>query len=184
MSVIAIFQHLAGLTAYHRWGRDHTVPFPTADTNNEHGETPPTQRLASDGWPPSVVAVAVVQVIGSLPILYFCGINLWGDAWVTHELWSSPIGLLVLGLPFLFSLVAVVTAVGLLRLRGWARRATLWLATLPLAGCALFLILYSSRPYDILRPIAKILIWILAAISIWWWVLFTRSSVRSRFRQD
>ena len=92
--------------------------------------------------------------------------------------------LVVLGLPFLFSLVAVVTAVGLLRLREWARRTTLWLATLPLAGCALFLILYHPSPYDILRPIAKILLWILAAISIWWWVLVTRSSVRSQFRRD
>jgi hypothetical protein len=126
----------------------------------------------------------VVQVIGSLSILYFCGINLWGAGWVTHAVWSSQILLLVLGLPFLFSLVAVVTAVGLLGLREWARRATLWLATLPLAGCAVFLVLYPSQPYDILRPIAKILLGILAAISIWWWVLFTRNSVRSQFRRD
>jgi hypothetical protein len=157
------------------------VSFPTADTDHEYGKMSAQRPV---GLTASVVAVATVQVIGSLPILYVLGINLWLTGWVTHELWRSPLELVVLGLPFVFSLVAVVTAVGLLRLRGWARISTLCLATLPFAACAVFVALYPPRTYDILRPIAKIVLWILAPISIWWWVLFTRSSVRSQFRRD
>jgi hypothetical protein len=141
-------------------------------------------KLCPKGPPPSVTAAAVVQFIGSLPILYVCGISLWGTVWVTHELASSPILLVLLGFPFLFSLVAVVASVGLLRLREWARRTTLWLATLPLSGCALFLILYHPDPFDIVLPIARISLGVLAAISTWWWVLFTLNSVRSQFRRD
>lgn len=136
------------------------------------------------GPPPSVIWVAVVQLLGSLPLLYFCGINLWGAAFITHEITHSPLLLVVLGLPFLFSLIAVVTSVGILRLTEWARRATLCLASFPICSCALFLILHHPQPYDILRPIAEILMGILAAISIWWWALFTRNSVRSQFGRN
>src|ERR1700688_281002 len=44
------------------------------------------QQPASDGPPPSVITVAAVQFLGSLPFLYVCGIALWGvgkesDTW-------------------------------------------------------------------------------------------------------
>jgi hypothetical protein len=151
------------------------------------------QELDAHGPPPSIIAVAAVQFLGSLPFLYVCGIALWGTIWVTHELANSPTVLIVVfGLPFLFSLMAVVTSIGLLRLREWARRATLCLATLPVSGCALFLILYHSRdvygaPFavrDITHPVGKVLLAILIPVSIWWWVLFTRNTVRSQFRRD
>jgi hypothetical protein len=93
--------------------------------------------------------------------------------------------LIFLGLPFLFSLVAVASSIGLLHLRGWARTMTLCLATLPVASCVLDLILDHPRP-DVIEiiPIAKILFAILAPVSIWWWALFTRPSVRSQFRVE
>jgi hypothetical protein len=152
---------------------------------------PSMQRPASDGPPPSVFTVAVVQFFGSLPFLYFCGINLWGVVRVTHEYKHSPMLVVVFGLPILFSVIALVTSVGLLRLCEWARRTTLCLATLPVAGCALFLILHHPRdsygtPFavrDVSRVIAKVLLLILTPISIWWWVLFTRNTVRSQFRR-
>jgi hypothetical protein len=103
------------------------------------------QRLASDKTPPSVFTVAVVQFVGSLPFLYFCGINLWGVVRFTHEFEHSPMLLVVFGLPFLFSLIALVTSVGLFRLCEWARRTTLCLATVPVAGCAIFLILHQPN---------------------------------------
>ena len=109
------------------------------------------QELDGHGPPPSIVAVAAVQFLGSLPFLYVCGTTLWGAVWVTHELANSPMLIVVLGLPILFSLIAVVTSIGLLRLREWARRATLYLATLPVSGCAFFLILY--HPRDVYRAI-------------------------------
>ena len=150
------------------------------------------QELDGHGPPPSIVAVAVVQFLGSLPFLYVCGTTLWGAVWVTHELAKSPMLIVVLGLPILFSLMAVVTSIGLLRLREWARRATLYLATLPVSGCAFFLILYHPRdvygaPFavrDISHLVGKILLAILIPVSIWWWVLFTRNTVRSQFRRD
>lgn len=142
--------------------------------------------------PPSIIAVAVVQLIGSLPFLCVCGISLGGAVWVTHEVAARPILFVVLGLPFLFSLVAAISSIGLLRLHEWARITSLCLATLSLCGCVLFLIFYHPQaayghgtiddPYDIGRPIAKILLAILTAVSIWWWFLFTRPSVRRRFR--
>jgi hypothetical protein len=150
------------------------------------------QDLDGHGPPPAIVAVAVVQFLGSLPFLYICGITLWGAVWVTHELAESPMLVVILGLPFLFSLVAVVTSIGLIRLREWARRATLYLATLPVSGCALFLILYHPRdsygtPFavrDISHLVGKVLLAILIPVSIWWWVLLTQNSMRSQFRRD
>jgi hypothetical protein len=111
------------------------------ETDDMQNESPSVQKLDGQGLPASVVAVAAVQFLGSLPLLYVCGIALWGTVWETHDFANWPMLAIVLGLPFLFSLVAVVTSIGLLRLREWARRATLYLATLPVSGCALFLIL-------------------------------------------
>jgi len=150
------------------------------------------QGLDGHGPPQSIVAVATVQFLGSLPFLYICGTTLWGAVWVTHELPNSPMLVVVLGFPFLFSLLAVATSIGLLRLREWARRATLCLATLPVSGCALFLILYHpldvySAPFavrDISHLVGKVLLAIFIPVSIWWWVLFTRNTVRSQFRRE
>jgi hypothetical protein len=92
--------------------------------------------------------------------------------------------LIFLVLPFLFSLVAVASSIGLLRLHGWARTMTLCLATLPVASCVLDLIFdHPPGQWEII-PIAKILFAILAPVSIWWWALFTRPSVRSQFRVE
>jgi hypothetical protein len=155
---------------------------------NHHGSTNP--RPPGPSAP--IIVVALVQFLGSLPFLYLCGIVLWLTIWVNHELANSPTVLIVVfGLPFLFSLTAVVTSIGLLRLREWARRATLYLATLPVSACALFLILYHpprdvyGAPFavrDITHPVGKILLAILIPVSIWWWVLFTGPSVKAQFQ--
>ena len=169
------------------WGSSPT------QTESMHQESSSVQELDAHGPPSSIIAVAAVQFLGSLPFLYLCGIPLWGAVWVTHEIANSPILIVVLGLPFLFSLMAVVTSIGLLRLREWARRMTLYLATLPVFGCALFLILYHppqdvyGAPFavrDISHLVGKVLLAILIPVSIWWWVLFTRNKVRSQFRRD
>jgi hypothetical protein len=110
---------------------------------------------------------------------------------VTYEFEHSPMLFVVFGFPFLFSVIALVTSVGLFRLCEWARRMILRLATLPVAGSALFLILHHPQdsygtPFavrDVSRVIAKVLLLILIPISIWWWVLFTHNTVRSQFRR-
>jgi hypothetical protein len=155
-------------------------------------ENSSVQRLGGRGLPPSIVAVAAIQFLGALPFLYVCGIALWGTIWVTHEFAKSQRLVVVPGLPFLFSLMAVVTSVGLLRLRDWARRATLYLATLPVCACALFLILDHPQdsygtpfaPRDVSHLVGTVLLAIMTPVSIWWWVLFTRDTVRSQFRRE
>jgi hypothetical protein len=105
------------------------------------------QQPASHGPSSSVITVAVVQFLGSLPFLYVCGIPFWGTVLDTHD-FSKPAALIVVfGLPFLFGLIAVATSIGLVFLREWARKATLFLATAPVLGCALLLIL---RPPSVL----------------------------------
>lgn len=142
-------------------------------------------RVAENETAPSlsIILVALFQLAGSLPILFLCGIGLWQAIWVTHEIRSSPILVVVLGFPFAFACVGVVTAIGLFGLRGWARQATLYLATLQVFGCAVFLFRYQPPAFDIVRPIATILLVILIVVSIWWWVLFTSKSVRSQFER-
>jgi len=135
---------------------------------------------------PSVIAVAVVQSLGSVPFLCICGYYLWETVWFSpHDFARVPMRYLIyLGLPFLFSLVAAASSIGLLRLRGWARTMTLCLATLPVSSCVLDVIL-DHRPGEwVIFPVAKILLAILAPVSIWWWALFTRPSVRSQFRVE
>jgi hypothetical protein len=152
------------------------------------------QELRDRGPSPSILAVAAVQFLGSLPFLFVCGIGLWGSIWRTHEIGHSPILGVELGLPFLFSLVAVITSVGLLKLREWARITSLVLATVPAFGCVLFLILYHppqvpylkttiDAPYDIARPVARLFLAILAAVGVWWWLVFTRATVSNQFRR-
>ena len=138
---------------------------------------------------PSVIAVAVFQFLGSVPVLCISGYYLWGTVWFTpHEFARLPTRIFVryfvfLVLPFLFSLVGAASSIGLLRLRGWARTLTLCLATLPISSYVLDLIFDHPLPgeFDIL-PVPQIFVAISVPVSIWWWVLFTRPSVRSQFR--
>jgi len=158
------------------------------------------QQLASHGPSPSVITVAVVQFLGSLPFLYVCGIALWGTVMVTHDVANPAALIVVFGFPVLFGLMAVATSIGLVFLREWARKATIFLAAAPVLGCALLLVL---RPPSILpraKPNEQLalmtvgsgllfdiylsLFLILIPISVWWLILFTRTSVRSQFRRN
>ena len=155
------------------------------ETDDMPQERSALQELDRHGPTPSIVAVVVVQILGSLPFLYVCGIGLWGTIWTTHDFLSWRLLVVVMGLPFLFSCVAVVTSIGLLRLREWARRATLYLATLPVSGCALFLILYHpldvyGAPFavrDITHVVGKVLLAILIPVSIWWYAIAHEVSI-------
>lgn len=97
---------------------------------------------------------------------------------------------IAIGVPLCLSLSGVVTGIGLLGLRNWARITTLSMATLPVCGCALFLGLYHPRNIqgaifvvgDLLPTIAWAFLAVLLPVSVWWWLLFTRKTVRSRFR--
>ena len=86
------------------------------------------------------------------------------------------------GAPICLSLLGVVTGRGLLRMRNWARRVTLYMATVPVCICGVLLKLDKGGPLDFLPVFVWPVFVILLPVSIWWWVLFTRKGVRSQFR--
>lgn len=144
---------------------------------------PATQQPPDRELPPSIIAVALVEGLGALPFLCLSGIVLMDLFHSAQSAWQPRV-LYAFGLSFLFGLAAAASAIGLLFLREWARITTLYLATLPFFACSLFVMLYEPVRNDPFLPFAKILLAILVPVSIWWWILFTRPSVRSQFHRN
>jgi hypothetical protein len=152
----------------------------------------------------SIIAAAAVQLLAGCAILFVCGSLLAQEIYAYHfraELLRhifSPSDICFLILPIGFALLSIVTAIGLLRVRAWARKSTIFLSTVPVLGCALLVLLRPpwvfppSQPdeqYAILTigsgfglAIYEVLLVILIPVSIWWLVLFTRASVKAQFR--
>jgi hypothetical protein len=145
----------------------------------------------------SIKAVAAVQFLGSLAILLVPVLLLTDEIrlhrWSPRTYQPKPAVFydLYVALPICLSLFGVATSIGLVRLREWARRVTLYFPAVSLLLCALWLILHHPRPLgdalfvagDFTNAFAAILLVNLAPISLWWWILLTRESVRSQFRQ-
>jgi len=153
-----------------------------------------------------IVVVAGIQFVVSALVWIPSALLLYDDAIMYHRYSAAaaaPNALFILptrsheyyvvaiGVPLCLSLLGVVTGRGLLRMRNWARRITLYMATVPVCGCALFLRLYHSKPVpegaifvigDFLPLIAWAFLVVLLPVSVWWWILFTRTTVRSQFR--
>jgi Sec-independent protein secretion pathway component TatC len=156
--------------------------------------------------PPQIVAVAVVQFAVSALVWAPSGLLLSDDAIMYHRyaaaaaaphsiillpIRSHEYYALVIGVPLCLSLLGAVTGRGLLRMRNWARRTTLYMATVPVCGGALFLRLYHAKSVpegaifvigDFTPVIVGVLLVVLFPVSVWWWMLLTRKTVRSRFR--
>jgi hypothetical protein len=152
----------------------------------------------------SIIAVAAVQFLGSLtalvpPGLYFVASIQSHRLFPTlnRESLAPAVYAVYVGVPICFGLLGIVGSIGLLRLREWARRITLLLSTVPLAGCALLIVL---RPSSVFPPdpgqgaifaigaglyflAFELLLVIMIPIGLWWWILFTRESVLFRFRE-
>lgn len=99
-------------------------------------------------------------------------------------------------LPGIFSLLGLAAAPGLLRLREWARRTTLFLATVPVALYSLLVIL---RPAFLFPPdvqsalliigdlgyaVCVYSLVVLVPTSVWCLAVLTRADVRAQFRRD
>jgi hypothetical protein len=162
---------------------------------------------ATLGTSPQIAFVAGIQFVVSAFVWVPSAITLYDDAIIYHRYSAAaaaPHALIrlqthshqyyavLIGVPLCLSLLGVVTGRGLLRMRNWARRATLYMATVPVCGCILFLRLYKPKPIaegaifvvgDLLPAIACALLVVLLPVSVWWWILFTRKTVRSRFLQ-
>lgn len=151
--------------------------------------------------PASVVAVAAVQFLGSLPFLFVSGGTLWAVVRGyrlyphSHQVLTPAFWVVYIAVPICLSLLALVSSIGLLRQREWARRITLFLSVIPVSGCLLLVIL---RPPSVFPPdsgqgallavgggiyllMFVYLLVVLVPVSVWWLVLFSRESVRSQF---
>jgi uncharacterized membrane protein len=78
--------------------------------------------------------------------------------------------------------VCVVSATGLLMRLRWARWLTLILATVPLCAVVVEKTIYKRHPgFDFTPGLLTDAIWALVPISLWWWLVFTRESVKAQF---
>ena len=84
------------------------------------------------------------------------------------------------------SLVAaiwIINSFGLLRLRNWSRWLSLLLTSAAALAGLLGVLLYKRQFGIDFEPALFFLLLVLSVpTSIWWWILFTRESVRNQFR--
>lgn len=149
--------------------------------------------------PGGIVLVAIVQFVVSALIWVPSGLLLLDDAILRHQyphqvtaasLQTPEFYEWVVGVPLCLAFIGVLTGTGLLRVQNWARRVTLCMATIPVIACVVFLCVHHPKGVgdalfvvgDFSPAIAWALLIVLLPVSIWWWVLFMRANVRSRFR--
>jgi hypothetical protein len=132
--------------------------------------------------PVSIIAIATGLLIGSVLIIS-------GSIWLLFVRPDFLFLLPVFVIQIAFSLLGIITAIGLLHLHEPARKAAIFLSTVPLIVLffALLFLLAAARSTHNLVFAAAFLIYgalfvILIPISIWWLVLLRRESVRSQFR--
>jgi hypothetical protein len=130
-----------------------------------------------------VVSVAVFQfLIAALALLFFArGVRI-AIAEYSAEYAHPPARWYVFGTLLAIILVYAITATGLLLRQMWARWLTLVLATVPLCAVAVEKAIYKRQPgFDFAPVFLEFAIWLLVPISIWWWLVFTRKSVKAQF---
>jgi hypothetical protein len=150
----------------------------------------------------SIVAVAVVLLLGSLLIL---SASLWMlNSMIQHSYnWnqflqsiSTFVNAVFFGLTLLqiaFSLMGIIVSVGLLQLREWARNAAIILSTVPVTILAFSLLIFLgavsqtgrggiAAGYAVLLYGAFFLL--LLPLSIWWYVVLARERVKSQFSRN
>jgi len=153
----------------------------------------------------SVFAVAVVQFLGSLAILVPFGLFLVDQLelyrlrhYPPNYLFSHPSLVSVLiGLPAGLCSAGIVTSIGLLRVREWARKITLFLSIVPVSACAILVLLRPASVFPPAKPNEQLAILtvgsglglvfceyclvLLTPFSLWWLILFTRPSIKALF---
>jgi fumarate reductase subunit D len=150
----------------------------------------------------SIVAVAVALLLGSLLIL---SVSLWTlNDMIQHSYdWnqfrmsiSTFIGAIFFGLTLLqiaFSLMGIIVSIGLLQLRESARKATIFLSTVPVAILIFSLLLFlgatpaRGRGEFVAAYVAELygaFFLLLLPLSIWWCFVLTRVRVKSQFPEN
>jgi len=157
------------------------------------------------------VAAAIVELLGSvlalLVSLVFLQadidryrsseklVHIYGSASAFHFL-DPAFYVVFMILPMSFGLLGIVCAGGLLGLREWARKGTLFLATVPVLVSVLLVLFHPSAVFPpdpgqgailafgggVYLALFVCLLVVLIPVSIWWQIMLTRESVRSQFR--
>jgi hypothetical protein len=133
--------------------------------------------------PASIIAIAAVLIIASVLIpaggMYF----MFANPTLRDFLWP------VMAIETVFSMLGIITSIGLLRLHEAARKAAIFFATVPIlilffALLALLATARSTHNFFFAGAflVCGALFVILIPIGIWWRIVLGRESVRSQFR--
>lgn len=129
----------------------------------------------------SIIAAAVFQIVVSILALILFKRGLMAT-YFSGEYMHAPEAVPILAGLFSVALVDVILGIGLLRLRSWARRASLVVASLALCASAVAAMLYQRKVgFDFTPLVLDCLVAMLIPVNIWWWILFTRKGVRAQF---
>jgi hypothetical protein len=161
--------------------------------------------------PTSVRAAAIVEFLGSIFSLLVSLVFLWseidryqgskqlvriyGPASVFH-FYNPAFYIVYMLLPLLFGGLGIVCACGLFGLREWARKGTLFLATVPVLVCVLLVLFHLSGVFPpdpgqgailafgggVYLALFAYLLVFLIPVSIWWQILLTRERIVGHFR--
>ena len=151
---------------------------------------------------PSVIAAAVVAILGALFSLVIAAIGFMGAS-ANSLPTSSPelppfLRYWVLGVMVFIaclSLFGIATGVGLLRLRNWARVSVLvWAGAAIFFGASGILVIFvtgflpaANFPVEgiwLFRLMLAAVYGAPLAVGIWWLILFTRKEIRSQFARE
>ena len=128
-----------------------------------------------------VVAVAVFQIVVSVLTLILFGRGV-GDIYSGQYYYVPPADKVFIWALLGTSLLEMGVAIGLLFLKNWARRMSLWISTGSVCACVIAAVLHKRHPgFDFTPQILKLMVCILTLVNVWWWILFMRKSVRAQF---
>lgn len=149
----------------------------------------------------SVTASGVVAIVGSVLVLLGATMGLMGMliAPMSETRPAMPHFTLAIAEGMLACVLAlgifgVFSGVGLVRLKNWARIATLVWASVTVVSCALILVVFGIAPFPtppntatnlggIVRAGVFVFYGVPLAIGIWWLILFNQQSVANQFVQ-
>lgn len=149
----------------------------------------------------SIVASAIVAIIGSLLVMLIAGLGVLGTLLVKTGTTPVPqppgvrtTSMVILGVFGAFGILGISSAVGIWRLQNWARLSFLIysvvLVLMCVVGLAVVWLILPSLPNaqqqaaTFLRLFIVIMYGLPAAIGVWWLFLFTRKDIARQFQAE
>jgi hypothetical protein len=129
----------------------------------------------------SIVAIAAFQMLAGLLALTIFAFAVW-SLYLSRRVSVPTDAPQVLGALLVIAFLIIVTAIGLWRLRVWARRMSLGLGIVSAGACAVAAIVHQRTPgFDFTPDTLKFALWVLIPVNLWWWIVFTRQRVVAQF---